>query len=150
LERVLSRCINMDLNNIETIIRMVVIMVTRTSSNMASIPMDRQTAKFLPDLKDDRQKAATKQNERLSSVVEILLGADAFGIKPRFVTAYLNRASYQNWSMLHRAAASSEDPEVAWIRSTKPNIEALDRGEFSFRLERIWCVFMFCLVVGIS
>lgn len=49
-----------------------------------------------------------------------------------------------------RAVALSEDPQVAWIRGTKANIEALDRDEFSFRLERIWCVSMFCLVVGVS
>jgi hypothetical protein len=95
LERVLSRCINMDLNNIETIIRMVVTTVIRVSSNMVSILMDRQATKFLLDPKYDRQKAATKQNERLSSVVKILPGADAFGIKPRFVIAYLNIASCQ-------------------------------------------------------
>ena len=101
LERVLSRCINMDLNNIETIIRMVITTVIRISSNMVSILMDRQATKFPPDPKYDRRKAATKQNERLSSVVDILPGADAFGIKPRFVIAYLNIASCQNWSMLH-------------------------------------------------
>jgi len=75
LERVPSRCINMVLLNTEIIIRMAI--TTRTSSNTASIPMDQQTIRYLLAPKFVRQKAATRRNELLRSVVRILPGADA-------------------------------------------------------------------------
>jgi hypothetical protein len=101
LERVLSKCTNMVLNNTETIIRMAITTIIRTSSNMVSIPMDQQTIKYLPGLKCEHQKAATRQNELVSSVVKILPGADAFAISRVSLQHNLNIASCQDWSMLH-------------------------------------------------
>lgn len=83
LERVLSRCTNSDLNNTETTTPMAVT-ITKPSSHMVSIPMGPQTIKFLPAHKYELQKAMTRRNERPSSVVKKLCGADALA-SPYFI-----------------------------------------------------------------
>jgi hypothetical protein len=68
---------------------------------MASILTDLRTIIFRPGHRYEHQKAVTRQNERPSSVVKILHGADASASTVFRLQHHLNIASCQDWSMLH-------------------------------------------------
>ena len=149
LEPIPSRCINMVLLNTEIIIRMAII--TRTSSNTVSIQMDQQTTKYPLAPKFVRQKAPTRRNELLRSVVRILPGADASGINRVSLQHNLNIASCQNWSMLHTYCCRFSSGSSSCLDS--PHEDRISRHwivTYSHPSQAHLVRVMFCLVVGMS